>query len=281
MRSLFANTLICLSLLCSQALAQPATVLAPAPAANLGTGPSQSPQNAQQASSAAVAQTAEIASAVKLDNWVCGLYATRFDWWRLELVVTNLSTYQLQNCSPDAMNNLTTASAYAQLKALNFDNVFRGSAHQMLMDINLTPVVSEYYWVGNLKFGLLSDIRLNLWQIYQTTKLGGSKNLMGASYTPFKVRGNQHFIWSAGTLVHRLVAPDGKAYIMSSYTRDVQPSLNRENLSNINQLLRMPVGWTYENFFLDKHVVVRTAIESHNTVNTIFDDLSNIYVQYE
>lgn len=280
MRSLLATTLICLSLLCSQALAQPATVSAPAPTASPAIGPSQSPQNAQQAPSASVAQTAEIASAVKLDNWVCGLYATRFDWWRLELVVTNLSTYQLQTCSPDAMNNITAASAYAQLKALNFDNVLRGSAHQMLMDINLTPVVSEYYWVGNLKFGVLTQMKLNLWQIYQTTKLGGSKSLAGASYTPFKVRGNQHFIWSAGTLVHRLVAPDGTAYMMSSYTRDVQPSLNRERLSNIDQLLRMPPGWIYENFFLDKHVVVRAGLETGNTVNTIFDDLSNMYVQY-
>jgi hypothetical protein len=210
------------------------------------------------------------------------LFAARPDWWSLEIVITTFSTYQLQNCSPDRMNNITVASAAAQLKPYkDYYLVLKGGAHQLLMDINLTPVVNEYYWVGDLKFSVLSQSRIGLLQLYRTTKLKSTKNLAGASYVPFKILGDQHYIWNAGTLVHRLVSPDGNPYIMYSYTREVQPSLTRENLSNIDQLLRLPDGWTYENYFLDKTVVVRAGLENDNSVTVIFDDLNNYYVRYD
>jgi hypothetical protein len=219
---------------------------------------------------------------VKRDNWECLLFATRYDWWKLELVISTLSTYRLQQCDPPGMDKITVASAAAQLKPVaNFDTVLKGGAHQQLMDINLTPVVNEYYWVSNLKFSPQGESRISLTKLYQTTKLKSTKNLAGASYVPFKIRGDTHYIWNAGTLVHRLVAPDGSPYIMYSYTRQVQPSLTRDNLSNIDQLLRMPPGWTYENYFLDKTVVVRAGVDNDNSVTVIFDDLNNYYALYE
>jgi len=291
MKSLFASALIFISLLCPQALAQPATAPAPAQAAQQGQqgqqGPqgaqsSQGPQNTQQALSSATAQPTNAASVVHLDNWDCSLYATRYDWLRFELVITTLSTYRLQTCSPDRMSKITVASASAQLKPVaTFDTVLKGGANQMLMDINLTPVLNEYYWVSDLKFSVLGETRISLRQLYQTTKLKSTKNLAGASYVPFKIRGDSHYIWNAGTLVHRLVSPEGNSYIMYSYTKEVQPSLNRENLSNIDQLLRMPAGWTYENYFLDKTVVVRAGVENDNTVTVVFDDLNNYYALYD
>ena len=210
------------------------------------------------------------------------MFATRYDWWKFEIVISTLSTYRLQQCDPNGMDKVTVASAAAQLKPVaTFDTVLKGGAVQQLMDINLTPVINEYYWVSNLKFSPQGESRISLKQLYQTTKLKSTRNLAGASYVPFKIRGDSHYIWNAGTLVHRLVAPNGTTYIMYSYTRTVQPSLTRENLSNIDQLLRMPAGWTYENYFLDKTVVVRAGVENDNSVNVIFDDLNNYYVQYE
>ena len=180
------------------------------------------------------------------------------------------------------MNKITVASAAAQLKPVaTFDTVLKGGANQMLMDINLTPVVNEYYWGSNLKFSGLGETRINLATLYQTTKLKSTRNLAGASYVPFRIHGESHYIWNAGTLVHRLVPPSGDPYIMYSYTKEVQPSLNRENLSKIDQLLRMPVGWSYENYFLDKTVVVRAGVENNNSVTVIFDDLNNYYVRYD
>jgi len=286
-----------MSLWYSGALAQPAASTPPAapntaPPAETTAATPQPPapaastreQRTQEAMAARANKGAEDdpASVVKKDNWVCNLVATRFNIWQLELLLTTLSTYKVDSCSPESMNALTTASAFAQLRAVpGFSTIMKGGASRQIMDINLTPISSEYYWVSNLKFSQLSTSRIKLSQLYQTTKLGSTKNLAGASYVPFKLVGETHYIWNSGSLIHRLVSPEGNAYIMYSYTRDVQPSLSRETLSDLNSMLRLPPGWTFENYFLDKNVVVRAGLENQNSITVIFDDLNNNYVLYE
>jgi hypothetical protein len=149
------------------------------------------------------------------------------------------------------------------------------------MDINLTPVSNEYYWVSDLKFSVISTIRIGIGQLYTMTKLTSPRNLTGKSYVPFKAQGEAHYIWNTGTLVHRLVSPEGDTYIMTGYTREVQPDLTRSNLSQLDTMLRLPAGWTFENYFLDKTVVVRSGADNNNTLVVLFDDLNNNYVQYE
>ena len=279
MKSLLAPALL-ISLMCSQAFAQPATMAAPA--SQQGPQGALAPQNTQSPAPPTTSQASNTAAENQSDYWQCSLFATRYDWWKLELVVTTLSTYRLQNCGPDGMARITTASAAAQLKPVaTFDTVLKGVPHQTLMSINLTPVVNEYFWVSNLKFSVVGETRLSLVKLFQATRLKGTKNLAGSSYVPFVIRGDAHYIWNAGTLAHRLVSPNGDAYIMYAYTRGVQPSLTRENLSSINQILKLPTGWTYENYFLDTTVVVRAGIENDNSVTVIFDDLSNFYVLYK
>lgn len=279
MKSLLAPALL-ISLMCSQALAQPATM--PVPSAQQGPQGAQAPENTQSPAPSSTSQSPNSSPENQRDYWQCSLFATRYDWLRLELVVTTLSTYRLQDCGADGMSKITTASAAAQLKPVaGFDTVIKGVPHQTLMSINLTPVVNEYYWVSNLKFAIAGETRLSLIELFKTAKFSGSKNLAGSSYVPFVIKGQAHYIWNAGTLVHRLVAPNGDAYIMYAYTRGVQASLTRENLSSINQLLRKPTGWTYENYFLDTTVVVRAGLDSDNSVTVIFDDLTNFYVLYK
>ena len=275
MKSLFALTLICIISLCSQALAQPGVTPAPAPA------PAPAAQQNPQSSSSKRAHLPDTDHIVKPDNWDCTLNAVRYDWWRLEVVITTLSTYRLQKCSVDRMNRITVASASAQLKPIAvFDTVLKSGAQQMLMDVNLTPVVNEFYWVSDLKFSVMGETRLSLGELYRATKLGSNRNLSGANYRPYKMRGDMHFIWNAGTLVHRLVAPDGKPYIMFSYTTVIQETLTRDNLSNLEEVLKMPPGWIYENYFLDKTLVVRSGVDNDNMLTVLFDDVNNYYVFY-
>jgi len=68
---------------------------------------------------------------------------------------------------------------------------------------------------------------------------------------------------------------------MTGFTQEVQPSLTRNTLSNLDTMLRLPDGWRFENYFLDKTVVVRAGVDNNNTVEVLFDDLNNNYVQYE
>jgi len=279
-----------ISLWCSGAFAQPAAGIAPPvepPAPQADSSPAAPAiatprQQRIQVTTAGATGADSPANVVKKDNWVCNLVATRFDLWRLELVLQTLSTYRISSCTPESMHELSTAAASAQLKAIpGFNTIIKGGANQQIMDINLTPISNEYYWVSNLKFSAHTTSRISLLQLYQTTRLGGTKNLAGASYVPFKLKGEVHYIWNAGSLVHRLVSPEGNAYIMFSYTRDVQPSLTRDTLSDLNELLRLPIGWVYENFFLDQNIVVRTGLENDSSIVVVFDDLNNYYVRYE
>ena len=223
-----------------------------------------------------------VASKVKLDNWQCTLHAARFDYWRFEIEITTLSTYRLQNCPPARLDKITAASAAAQLRTVaSFTNIVKGGAHQQIMDINLTPVSNEYYWVSDLKFSVLGTSRVGLKKLYETTKLKSAKNLSGASYVPFIVTGETHYIWNTGSLAHRLVSPTGDTYIMTAYTKQVQPSLTRETLTRLDTMLRLPADWTYENYFLDKTIVVRSGVDNDNSIQVIFDDLNNNYVLYQ
>jgi hypothetical protein len=180
------------------------------------------------------------------------------------------------------MDRVTLASAAAQLRAVSsFSTIVKGGPHQQIMDINLTPVSSEYVWVSDLKFSVAGTTRISLKQLFNTTKLKNTKNLAGASYVSFKLYGDTHYIWNTGSLVHRLVSPKGETFIMTGYTQQVQPILTRSNLSTLDTMLRLPPGWKFENYFLDRNVVVRAGVDNDNSVEVLFDDLNNNYVLYE
>ena len=241
------------------------------------------PQGAPQVKSDKdpIGESVSTLSVVKPDNWQCVLYATYFNIWRLEVVITPLSTYHLQNCSPTGMDKLTVASATAQLRTVAaFDTIIKGGAHQQIMSVNLTPLSNEYYLVSNLKFAPLGTSRISLKTLISATKLTGISNLTGSNYRPFPLEGRFYYIWNIGTLVHRLVSPEGDTYLMSSYTKEVSPTLTRASLINLGTQLDLPPGWTFESYFLDKTITVRAGPTNNNTIITLFDDLHNNYVKY-
>lgn len=243
----------------------------------------QPPQGAPQEKLAKdpIADSVNTLSVVKPDNWQCLLYATYFNIWRLEVVITPLSTFHLQNCSPTGMDKLTVASATAQLRTVSaFDSIVKGGAHQQIMSVNLTPLSNEYYLVSNLKFAPLGTSRISLKTLISATKLTGIANLTGSSYRSFPLEGRFYYIWNIGTLVHRLVTPEGDTYLMSSFTKEVAPTLTRDSLINLGTQLDLPPGWTFESYFLDKTITVRAGPLNNNTITTLFDDLHNNYVKY-
>ena len=297
MKRFFAPVLqaLLLAVWCSVSLGQPAQNAAPqgaqtqqnsqptqagAPPGTGAAGPNQATDGAKPIEDP-LREKISTMSVVKPDNWQCMLYATYLNIWRLEVVITPLSTYHLQNCSPTGMDKLSVASATAQLRTVaNFDTIIKGGAHQQIMSVNLTPLSSEYYLVSNLKFAPMGTSRLSLMALWKATKLSGVANLTGSNYRPFPLEGKFYFIWNIGTLAHRLVSPDGDKYLMSSYTVEVAPNLTRDSLVDLATQLSLPPGWTYESYFLDKTITVRAGPSNNNTITTLFDDLHNNYVLY-
>ena len=152
MKCFFASALLLINVLCTAAIAQPANNAAPAAPPQAQITPPAAPSQQPQGTSAGAGPT----SAVKLNTWNCSLTAAEFNFWRFEVVVTMLSTYRLQNCPASSMDKITAASAAAQLRTVSsFSTIVKGGSHQQIMDINLTPVSTEYFWVSDLKFSVV------------------------------------------------------------------------------------------------------------------------------
>ena len=215
------------------------------------------------------------------DNWQCVLYLGNFDWLSLKVVINTLSTWRLQNCSPRGLDGVTTASAIAQLRSVsNFNFINKGGAHQILADVNLTPVLSEYYNVSNLKFAPSGRVSLSLSKIWSKTHFLASINSVdNAHYETFNYVSRTYYIWNIGSLVHRLVKPNGDTYIMYSYTQDVAPELTRDKLINLGTRLKLPPQWKYESYLLDETVTIRGDMAGAG-LEVLFDDLRNNYTRY-
>lgn len=215
------------------------------------------------------------------DAAICLIYAGGFDVWSLGYVLNIYSTYKVEKeCNEDNFRNLTLASMAAQLRTVgNTTYTVRGGYHRQLMSVNLSPVTAAYYEIGNIKFSPTGSVKLRLIDII----FNKSPTLLGAitaTYTPFIVNTNLHYIWNIGEPVHQLVAPNGKKYLMYTYTNRIYPGMTRESLENLGQYLQLPPGWKYESFILDKTVTVRTTVLNNFEAISIFDELDNYYVLY-
>jgi len=75
-------------------------------------------------------------------------------------------------------------------------------------------------------------------------------------------------------VVHELVNPDGRAYVMQAYCIGVDPTLTQDNLSDLGSRLSMPEGWSFRTRTLDAELIVDTTA----TVATVVqDELENSY----
>jgi len=82
------------------------------------------------------------------------------------------------------------------------------------------------------------------------------------------------FFFDAGSPVHELVSPDGKAYVMQAYCIGVDPTLTEADLDTLGDRLALPDGWTYRTRILDEELVVDTSA----TIATVLqDELENTY----
>jgi hypothetical protein len=157
---------------------------------------------------------------------------------------------------------------------------FRGGAHAYTMDVNLSPVSNPFFYIGNLKFSKVGEVKISLLSAIQK-KTWNIGNVVNMTYNPFELNSQIHFIWNIGTLIHRLVAPNGDTYIMYAYTNEVAKDLKRDNLIDLGGQLRLPDGWRYENVLLNKTITVRPTPLNSFASGVIFDELNNFYVKYQ
>ena len=222
------------------------------------------------------------AAASNAKGLVCSVFISHFDWLSISFVLTAYSTYKVEeSCNEDYYYGLTMASITAQSRIVSGSTkTFRGGAHAYTMDVNLSPVSNPFYYIGNLRFSNVGQVKISLLSALQK-KTWDIANVVNVTYSPFVLQSKIHYIWNIGTLIHRLVAPNGDTYIMYAFTNEVATELKRETLIDLSGQLRLPDGWRYENVLLNKTITVRPTPFNDFGSDVLFDELNNFYVKYQ
>ncbi len=128
----------------------------------------------------------------------------------------------------------------------------------------LNPTIVDFNGIEMRKAGIL--------------KLG-FKDVFGkrSVYKERKVRRNSVWIFNSQELVYELVSPDGKVYIMQSYSTEVK-DLTLESLKDLKSQLKLPKGWTYRARLLTEELNVPIP---QGLATVIQDDFYNSYTLIE
>ncbi len=96
----------------------------------------------------------------------------------------------------------------------------------------------------------------------------------GAAYQPRPVDRRAAFVFGAGGTVFELTAPDGRRFVMQTWSQMVDPVLVEPDLAGLGSRLQLPAGWTYSSRVLEADLVLDTTGE---TAQVLQDDLRNSY----
>lgn len=95
-----------------------------------------------------------------------------------------------------------------------------------------------------------------------------------APYSVNEVDRKAIFVYDCGTPVFELLDPDGRRWVMQTYSQTVDPALTLEDLPGLAARLTLPAGWTFRSRTLDAPLTVDT---SNRRASVLQDDLANSY----
>lgn len=92
-------------------------------------------------------------------------------------------------------------------------------------------------------------------------------------FTPVEITRGTRFVFAAHRPAFRLTGPDGRRYVMQSYSRIVDPRLGYRDLRTIGDRISLPDGWTYDVHRLRHRLVLR----ANGRATIVQDGLKNTY----
>ena len=93
-------------------------------------------------------------------------------------------------------------------------------------------------------------------------------------YQPRPVDRRAAFVFDAGEKVFELTAPDGRRFVMQTWSQMVDPALVEPDLAGLGSRLQLPAGWTYSSRVLEDDLVLDTT---GGVAQVLQDDLRNSY----
>jgi len=95
-----------------------------------------------------------------------------------------------------------------------------------------------------------------------------------APYSVNEVDRNTVFVFNAGEEIYELVDPDGRRWVMQTYSQVADPGLSRADLPGLAERLDLPAGWTYRPRVLTSELRVDTR---SRPARVLQDNLTNSY----
>ncbi len=92
-------------------------------------------------------------------------------------------------------------------------------------------------------------------------------------YTENRVARTSQYVYKKGRPVYELISPDGKTYVMQSYSMIVDPSLSMSDLAGLGSRLQLPAGWKYQTRIPSEDLVMTAT----GTAYVLQDNLENSY----
>lgn len=93
-------------------------------------------------------------------------------------------------------------------------------------------------------------------------------------YTVNEVTRHAVFVFDAGEQIYELIDPDGRRWVMQTWSQVVDPDLSRADLAGLADRLTLPAGWSYQARVLTSPLRVDTTTE---VARVLQDDLTNSY----
>jgi len=146
--------------------------------------------------------------------------------------------------------------------------------------LNPAPQSASRYWVMDELWDYNTGETVDFHGVKATWTASMSPTLMktmaAGSYTPGEINRESKYIYSEGGKVFLLRGPEGKTWVMQSYTTEVDKHLTLVKLPQLGSKLKLPNGYKFEVVTLTKDLTIDPR-RANGVVHIIRDDLHNAY----
>ncbi|MCB1288516.1 MAG: hypothetical protein KDB47_12630 [Mycobacterium sp.] len=134
------------------------------------------------------------------------------------------------------------------------------------------------------RYWLMSSIEKDAGEVQETASFGGIdmirqatvklSSMNPAPYSVNVVDRRARFTFDAGRPVFELLDPDGRRWVMQTWSQTVDKSLTLEDLHGLGSRLSLPDGWRFQTRTLDTPLVIDTTARDAHVLG---DDFANSY----
>lgn len=213
-------------------------------------------------------------------NSFCTISAVSFNWWSLQILT--YTTLPTKPCDIKEYLKISVASVKEQLRGA--DNtpiaVVKGGTHFRTMDVARTGLSEPYIYVGNIKMRPEARTRVTIFDLLRHPSLLTIRGGFGGEYQKMRTQEASYFRWDPGSTIYYLEgpAPERETFVMTAFTSQMLPTLNRGNLYELASTLAPPRGWTFRSKTLKKVLEYRSGGLTFDSIRMI-DEYGNFYVQ--